>query len=94
MFNLSKEDDVRKHVICQEVKSGKKENVKRLPRFSVLLLPSASRAVVTSAPSSPENWSTRRSRSLSLMLSLSSASLKRRPRLLPSKHHTIRTTTA
>ncbi|PBK89087.1 hypothetical protein ARMGADRAFT_1167841 [Armillaria gallica] len=26
MFNLSKEDDVRKHVICREVKSRKKEN--------------------------------------------------------------------
>ncbi len=105
MFNLSKEDDVRRYVICREVKSGKKENMKWLPRFSVLLLPSVSRAIATSALSSAENWSTRRSRILSmseysvsvsvfspihlLALSLPSASLKRRPRLVPSKHHTI-----
>ncbi|PBK84336.1 hypothetical protein ARMGADRAFT_1048266 [Armillaria gallica] len=28
MFNWSKEDDVHKYVVCREVKSGKKENVK------------------------------------------------------------------
>ncbi|KAK0241035.1 40s ribosomal protein s6-b [Armillaria nabsnona] len=42
MFNLSKEDDVRKYVIHREVKSGKKENAKsytKAPKIQRLVTP-------------------------------------------------------
>ncbi len=42
MFNLSKEDDVRKYVIRREVKSGKKENAKaytKAPKIQRLVTP-------------------------------------------------------
>ncbi len=66
MLNLSKEDGVCKYVIRREVKSVK-ENAKpytRVLKIQRLLTLIVSSAVAISFPSSAENWSTRRSRSL------------------------------